>query len=623
MGPEPGRTWASLGCLRRIAEPRGPSGHSLLTKARFAVSLTSSFLVTTVAGIAKDVYLEKFGCNGYVLWLLFTILCFVGPLFPVLVGVLQDKEYLGSCFPVPDWGRRAPWLLTHVILGAVAASLVFLPPGSYGVYGVSIHVTHAWYFVTVGVVFWSFNGAVLAFEAARQEIYPYKEERIVVEGLCKYACMLGGGLGGLPTMVVFMDARLNYRIACSAFILFASLISLVAVPVMRQARSGLRDSHSTKDSQVATGKPEEAGVSVWREAFRRGNWNWALRHMWALKFWNGAYGASIGSMLYYYITYVLRMHGAGRSAVILAAGAAAGCTETVMNVVYMWAFSRGDGRHDAAGRADRRLLSFVVAMRLLNAATTVLLLFVLAPSVGLFVLWAATCRVGVCSFTFWRVSAQCWLVDEDAGGAAERREGRILSSLSAVQTVAAAACGSVAFLGLSLCGLETRNCEADCTAAGAGDLQECMGGCMRDTIDGQPEALRAYIRAVIGLWAPLCELLLALHTHRFPIKGARLRRLYARVAERRGDGDGAAQLQGCWSAAPLDGLVHTTPLVDPPPGPKALPAALEVLDSRTTASPRSAGSSSAADQDASLGSEIAGMPQEALPGALVDTEPGV
>ncbi|CAK0883851.1 unnamed protein product [Prorocentrum cordatum] len=55
----------------------------------------------------------------------------------------------------------------------------------------------------------------MAFEAARQEIYPYKEERIIVEGLCKYACMLGGGLGGLPTMVLYANARLEYRIGSS------------------------------------------------------------------------------------------------------------------------------------------------------------------------------------------------------------------------------------------------------------------------------------------------------------------------------------------------------------------------------------------------------------------------
>ena len=36
---------------------------------------------------------------------------------------------------------------------------------------------------------------------ARQQIYPFKEERIGVEGLCKYACMAGGGSGGLVFLV--------------------------------------------------------------------------------------------------------------------------------------------------------------------------------------------------------------------------------------------------------------------------------------------------------------------------------------------------------------------------------------------------------------------------------------
>jgi len=527
-------------CLARLAEPHGQSGHSLLTKARFALSLTSPFLVSTIGGTAKDIYLEKFGCDGYTLWLLYTILLCAGPVFSVVVGNVQDKEYLGRCFSAAQWGRRAPWLLTHVVLAAVCAGLVYLPPGSYGDFSVSIDVYHAWFFVTVGLVFWSANVCIMAFEAARQEIYPYKEERIIVEGLCKYACMLGGGLGGLPTMVLYANARLEYRIGSSAFILAVALISLAAVPVMRQARSRRRGGPGAADGPgagAARGEQEDPQVSIWREVFLRGAWNGALRQMWALKFWNGAYGASIASMLYYYITYVLRIYGAERSAVILAAGMAAGGTETVMNVVYMWAFSRGDGRQDTTGKADRRLLSFVVAMRLLNAALTVLVMFVLPPSVLVFLVWAVLCRVGLSGFSFWRVSAQCWLVDEDTQvtPGAERREARILSSLAAVQSVAGAACGSLTFLGLSLCGLETQNCEAICNASGAEDIGQCIADCTRDMIDGQPDALRVYISAVIGLWAPLCELCLAFHTYRFPIKGARLRRLYARVSERRGD----------------------------------------------------------------------------------------
>ena len=46
--------------------------------------------------------------------------------------------------------------------------------------------------------YWGAASCVIAFESARQEIYPYKEERIVVEGLCKYTCMMGGGCGAIP-----------------------------------------------------------------------------------------------------------------------------------------------------------------------------------------------------------------------------------------------------------------------------------------------------------------------------------------------------------------------------------------------------------------------------------------
>ena len=37
---------------------------------------------------------------------------------------LQDREVLKRCFPVERWGRRAPFLATHCVIAAVAASAV-------------------------------------------------------------------------------------------------------------------------------------------------------------------------------------------------------------------------------------------------------------------------------------------------------------------------------------------------------------------------------------------------------------------------------------------------------------------------------------------------------------------
>jgi len=44
-----------------------------------------------------------------------------------------------------------------------------------------------------------------------------------------------------------------------------------------------------------------------------------------------------------------------------------------------------------------------------------------------------------------------------------------------------------------------------------------------------------YVRTVIGIWAPFCELLIAFHAWKYPIKGARLRRLYAGICQSRGE----------------------------------------------------------------------------------------
>lgn len=37
------------------------------------------------------------------------------------------------------------------------------------------------------------------------------------------------------------------------------------------------------------------------------------------------------------------------------------------------------------------------------------------------------------------------------------------------------------------------------------------------------------------MWAPLCEIFIAFHACKFPIKGARLRRLYAGICQSRGE----------------------------------------------------------------------------------------
>merc|ERR1712232_357492 len=100
--------------------------------ARFAMSLFSAFHIFTVVGGAKDVYLEKFGADATTMGLLWAVLTIWTPVTELIHGRLQDRLCLSHCFPVKSWGRRAPWLLTHLSLAGCMASVVFMPPSEWG-----------------------------------------------------------------------------------------------------------------------------------------------------------------------------------------------------------------------------------------------------------------------------------------------------------------------------------------------------------------------------------------------------------------------------------------------------------------------------------------------------------
>lgn len=536
-------------CGRLIAkmhQPHGHSGHSYFRKFRFAMSLFSLFHILAIIGSAKDVYLEKFGADATAIGCLFSVISFWSPLTEFLVGHLQDRGCLARFFPLDRWGKRAPFLLTHCIIAACAASVVYMPPSD------SSGPLEIWFVVMLMLSYWGAASCVIAFESARQEIYPYKEERIVVEGLCKYTCMMGGGCGAIPVLVLMADASMLNRLGALIYIFLFGLVSLEAVPIFKEARQAkvdIKDEDTEETSTPDTGSVLDILREVKPRCCRRRNQqesapNMAFRHLMAVKFWHGAYGASIGSTLFYYVTYVLRLGGWERLQVIAAGGLIAGVTEIGLNLVYMRLFSAGDGRNDLGGSKDRRLLHYVVFCRLLNALATFLIIGWADASITMVFLWAFTTRLGLASFSFWRVSAQCWLVDEDCIFGAvpgRKRQGIIFGALAMTQNFAGALFSSMTFLGLGLAGLETVNCEAQCKHLSSkvvdttGVVSECIDECFLGVIAQQPESLRMYVRAVIGMWAPFCELLIAFHAWKYPIKGARLRRLYAGICQSRGE----------------------------------------------------------------------------------------
>lgn len=502
--------------------PHSPSGQSLFSKARFAGTLSSPFAIMAVIGSAKDIYLEKFGADTVILGILTSILSFYGLLNDCIHGALQDRNYLAWLFPLEKWGRRAPWLLTHLLLGAGASCAIYLPPMSGG--GQEDWLLHTWFFVCTFIGWFGVSSCIMAFEAARQELYPYKEERMVVEGCSKYACMAGGSAGGLPVMLIQANASAWIRLALQAFILPISLFSLQSLSILRKARA------------LSSSEKYGSALTILREAFRP-NGNSAFRHMLLVKWWNGVYGGTTGSLLYYYVTYSMMLTGWERLGLGMAAGLAAGVTETVMNVLMMRLFTTSQSTQDVAGVMDRRLLMMVTTSRVCNSAATILFMGLLEPTPVRFVVWCVTSRMFIGSFSFWRVAAQNWLVDEDTHLGeirGRRRQGTIFGSLAMAQNAGGMLFGNAAFLGLGLAGLRTINCEYECELIG-NSTSSCLADCTDSMVKNQPESVRLYIRVLLGLIGPCFELLLAFHTYKMPLKGLRLRRLYNQIALERGE----------------------------------------------------------------------------------------
>merc|ERR1719436_622296 len=131
------------------------------------------------------------------------------PVMDCTVGNLQDTGRLfHRWFPVSTWGRRAPWFLTH---NAALAPILFafLVPPSY-----RPEVLHVWFTIVFLAGYWCVAACINAFEAARVEIYPFKEERVILEQYCKATVGVGSAVGGgaavlcltFPTRLTFLAA---------------------------------------------------------------------------------------------------------------------------------------------------------------------------------------------------------------------------------------------------------------------------------------------------------------------------------------------------------------------------------------------------------------------------------
>lgn len=484
------------------------SGHSKFRKFRFSAALCAFFAGFTVIAPARDVYLEKFGADPILIGLLFILISFSNPVAEMVTGRLQQHDALSRLFPIEKWGRKAPWLWTHFIIMAFSTGCLLLPPSR------DKFLLHGYFTIVSITMLWAMSTTLIAFEAARQELYPYNEERSEVEMFCKISCICGIGLGILPILVLLADSRFIVRAGASVFWCLTILVwGLQGNPIWKECKSTSKheDSSLVQDLKIALS-------------------SFAFRHLCLSRFYDGAYQGIYAGMIFYFLTYILQLHGLERSMWLIFVGIASMCGEMTM-AFYVQQLLRK--------RSFQFVLqSFVIKARMANCFCGAILLLLPVFLYGqdtlakgsreltitriVFLVYAFMNRIFQAPFTFWRVGAQCWVIDEDIHESdGVRREAAFLSVFTASQNFARAFCAAGAFLGLGLTGLDLIDCESICEEAA-----DCLGECAERNILKQPDSLRLYIRLCFVVGLSILEIAVIIHAALFPIRGIRLAKLY-------------------------------------------------------------------------------------------------
>lgn len=449
------------------------SGHTFCRRVRFAYSLTGPFVAMSVIGMGKDLYILEFGASAGMIGSILLACSFACPMMDLTVGNLQDRgRFFRSWFPVSDWGRRAPWFLTHNTVLAILLVAFLMPPSKVP------QVLIIWFTMIWPIGYWCVSASINAFEATRVEIYPSKEERVMLEQYCKVTVGIGAGVGsGVVSLCLTYPATRTFLVA-SALGCLTILSSTAAVQVLREAKS-----------QKPVDQPGAMhGVAA---AIRSG----VVSRMCLLRFLQGIYETIMPTLQLYYFTFVFKMSKEDRLYWFVVGAAMMGFVELVLAPLWSQVFAR----------SNRLMLYVPLACRLTDAVLApIILLSLRSPQV--FVCYLGFWRICNSSYSFWRVVACAWVCDHEGRG-----EGMMLGLFTMVNNLGRALTGSVAMLGLGWAGLVTFNC-----------LEEEEGParllCEHDKIHNQPDSLRTYLVVMLAWGAPAFEILICALTYEFPIR---------------------------------------------------------------------------------------------------------
>ncbi|CAD7968870.1 unnamed protein product [Amoebophrya sp. A120] len=263
------------------------------------------------------------------------------------------------------------------------------------------------------------------------------------------------------------------------------------------------------------------------------------------RFATGCWEGSLAACGFFYITYVCELSRADRLEWAGYIAVSTSLVELVLIPFWVRFFSDVKKRNEQVHTMQK----MISAMRGLDAVFmmffTLLGGFVLtstsssgsssnsstAASPAAFLFMAVVSRILFSPFTYWRISAQCWCIDEHSHKTGKREEALFYALHAFWYEVGRGLIGSISFWGMGFIGgLKTRDCLKACTdddlVAGQVDETTCLDQCYDLNLKEQPESLKVYLKLMYLVICPLFELLASYCIWKFPITGERLLQLY-------------------------------------------------------------------------------------------------
>ena len=469
-----------------------------------------------------------------------------------LIGMMQDREYLGRFFAKETYGRRAPWFIVHLPILA-ACSFAILAPAVQTTPGI-----YAWFFCVMFLSKWCYTECATSYSSATVEIYPLKEERMqnemlnipfvwlgAIVGLVSYSQVVSTSnnepefspysgepcpdykLGTCTIGAAAVDAHkteadclaadgtwkptgsnLNNGYVFGAVCFLLSMVSLFAVSPMKDARQACEAAKNKEESLWQFAKTVMPRREVWT--------------LFGLQFLDKVYTGTQASFVSLFLTYVTGENRKDMGTHTLLIPAAGMVTQIIMACVCGWFFSKHDdyeaaGAGAGAGGGDggrnknkfgHNPQMFACVGKLISAVVAVAIFTSTTHWTGLLIYYV-TDRVLFAPKTFFFVAARAWVIDEDAQRCHGRRREALFVSLLHISGNAAAIVVSIMITAVAWAGIKT---------------DECTGF-------PQPAAGVSFLRYGVFIAAiPLTHLLNAVLIAKFPIKGERIAALEANQA---------------------------------------------------------------------------------------------